>query len=60
MRIRIRNDAKITDLHPVGEDPESLIVEEESAARLVRVHQQLGQPQPIFRLGCAHHQPAKM
>ena len=32
--MRIRNTAKITDLHPVGEDPEPLIVEEESAARL--------------------------
>ncbi len=58
--MRIRNTAKITDLHPVGEDPEPLIVEEEPAARLVRVHQQLGQPQPIFRLGCAHHQPTKI
>jgi hypothetical protein len=32
--IRILQANKITDLHPVGEDPESLIVEEEPAARL--------------------------
>ena len=46
------------NLHPLGENPESLVVEEEPATGPVSLQQQLGQPHPALQLAGPHHQPA--